>query len=82
MSQANAAVGHGPSYFFEVDGVEYHVDHETVTGGQIMDMAGVPREIGLLQLLEDGTQAPVAVDEEFDLKPGRRFKKRPRFKRG
>jgi hypothetical protein len=47
-----------------------------------MDAAGIPYEIGLLLINEDGTQEPVAVDEEIDLKPGRRFKKAPRFKRG
>jgi hypothetical protein len=69
-------------YFVDVDGVEIGFDHEPVSGGEIMDEAGVPREVGLLQILEDGTQKPVTVDEPFELKPGRRFKKRPRFKRG
>jgi len=72
----------GPVYVVEVDGVEYVFDHEPVTGGEIMDESGIPREVGLLQILEDGTQKPVGVDEEIELKPGRRLKKRPRFKRG
>ena len=72
----------GPFYAVEVDGVEYDFDHEPVTGGEIMDKAGVPREVGLVQILEDGTQKAVTVDQEFELKPGKQFKKRPRFKRG
>ncbi len=75
--------GHGgPFYTIFVDDVEYRFDHTPVTGGEIMDVAGIPDSIGLILINEDGTQKQVAVDEEVDLKPGRRFKKAPRFKRG
>jgi Multiubiquitin len=74
--------GHGPSYFVEVDGAEVEFDHEPVSGGEIMDEAGIPREQGLLELLDDGTQRQVGVEEDVELKPGKRFKKRPRFRRG
>jgi hypothetical protein len=47
-----------------------------------MDAAGIPYSVGLVQLLDDGTQASVGLDEVFELKPGHRFKKAPRFKRG
>ncbi len=69
-------------YVLEVDGTEYTVDHEDITGAEIMALAGIPPEAGLVQILEDGTQKPVLADEVIELKPGRRFKKRPRFKRG
>jgi hypothetical protein len=69
-------------YVLEVDGTEYTVDDEEITGAEIMALAGIPPEAGLVQILEDGTQQPVPPDEVIVLKPGRRFKKRPRFKRG
>lgn len=72
----------GPFYTFFVDDREFHIEESTITGGKIMDLAGIPREIGLLLILEDGTQTPIAADEVITLKPGRRFKKAPRFKRG
>jgi len=72
----------GPFYTVEVDGVEIRFDHTPVTGGEIMDSAGIPRSVGLVEILEDGTQRAVSADEEIELKPGRRMKKRPRFKRG
>jgi Multiubiquitin len=74
--------GTGPSYFFEVDEVEYEINQKRITGGEIMDLAGIAREVGLVQILEDGTQKPVEPDEVIELRPGRRFKKRPRFRRG
>lgn len=72
----------GPFYAIEVDGNEIRFDHTPVTGGEIMDAAGIPHSVGLVEILEDGTQRAVTVDEKVDLKPGRRLKKRPRFKRG
>ena len=72
----------GPDYFIEVDGTEYELHQDEITGSAIMDLADIPRDQGLLEILDDGTQRPVGADEEIDLKPGQRFKKRPRFKRG
>ena len=72
----------GPFYTFFVDGEEFRIDESTITGAEIMDLAGIPHEVGLILLLDDGTQRPVEPDEVIELKPGRRFKKAPHFKRG
>ena len=72
----------GPFYTVFVDDVEYRFDHSPVTGGEIMDKAGIPYEVGLLLIHEDGSQTKIEPDEEVELKPGRRFKMAPRFKRG
>lgn len=72
----------GRFYTVFVDEVEYRFDQTPVTGGEIMDRAGIPRSDGLLLINADNTQQTVGVDEEIELKPGRRFKKAPRFKRG
>ena len=48
-----------------------------------MDIAGIPRPVGLVQILEDGSQNKVGENEVVKFEgPGRRFKKAPRFKRG
>ncbi|MDQ3779797.1 MAG: hypothetical protein M3354_04495 [Chloroflexota bacterium] len=72
----------GRFYTVFIDDSEYRFDRTPVTGGEIMDRAGIPRSVGLLLINEDNTQQTVGVDEEVELKPGRRFKKAPRFKRG
>lgn len=72
----------GKFYTLFVDGQEYHVDEPTITGAEIMALAGIPQEIGLLEVLDDGTQVQVQPDQVIELKPGRRFKKAPRFVRG
>lgn len=82
MNDNNKKGNDGPFYTVFVDGDEYHFDHTPVTGGEIMDEAGIPYEVGLLLIKEDGSQVKIEPDEEIELKPGRRFKKAPRFKRG
>lgn len=72
----------GKFFTLFVDGQEFHIEEPTITGGEIMDLAGIPREVGLILVEEDGTQVPVGEDEVVELKPGRRFKKAPRFVRG
>lgn len=73
---------HGKFFVFFVDDNEFRVGTPTITGAEIMNMAGIPLEVGLVLIEEDGTQRPVPPDELIELKPGRRFKKAPRFKRG
>ena len=73
---------HGKFYLVFVDDVEYKFDHTPVTGGEIMDAAGIPHAVGLVLINEDGSQTAIKPDEVIDLKPGERFKKAPRFKRG
>lgn len=72
----------GKFYTFFVDGQEIRTDKETLTGLEIMTLAGIPREQGLILVLDDGTERSLAEAEAVDLKPGRRFKIAPRFKRG
>lgn len=81
-STSHSKTEKGPFYTVFVDATEYHFDSDIVTGGEIMDRAGIPRSTGLLEILDDGTQKQIGSDETIELKPGRRLKKAPRFKRG
>lgn len=69
-------------YCFFVDDREFRTHKPELTGGEIMDIADVPRDVGLLLILKDGSQRPVRADEVIDLGPGCQFKRSPRFKRG
>jgi hypothetical protein len=82
MSEEKQEKAKGKFYTLFIDGKEYHVEKSELTGAEIMDLGGIPYELGLLLILEDGTQVQVREDEVIELKPGRRFKKAPRFIRG
>jgi hypothetical protein len=69
-------------FVFDVDDVTYEHDRPTITGGEIMALAGISPNDGLIQILPDGTRKTIAPDETVRLVPGIQFKRRPRFKRG
>jgi hypothetical protein len=84
-SQAVTAAGEtrGKFFTFFVDDREFRVESESLTAGEVMDMAGIPRDVGLLLINEDGTQTQLQPDDRIEFEgPGRRFRKAPRFKRG
>ena len=85
MEQQEQGIGtevKGKFFTLFVEGKEFHIEKSSITGGEIMDLAGIPRDGGLIEVLEDGSQVQIKVDEVIDLQPGRRFKKAPRFVRG
>lgn len=65
-----------------VDGQEFEVDRELITGREIMKLGNIPIKDGLIQLLPDGTQVQISADQVVDLKQGDHFKKPPHFNRG
>ena len=71
-----------PPYVLEVDGVEYGYDRPTITGAEILELAGIPPADGLVQILPDGERKTILPDDIVQLAPRSQFKGRPRFKRG
>lgn len=73
----------GKFFTFFVGENEYHTVEPKITGGQILDIAGIPRSTGLIEIMEDGSQVQINENDVIEFSgPGRRFKKAPRFKRG
>lgn len=88
-SENGAASDPGPGsdpgkavFVFEVEDTSFEHNRPEITGGEIMDIAGIPREQGLIQINPDGTTTSIAADREVRLVPNARFKRRPRFRRG
>jgi hypothetical protein len=72
----------GGVFAFDVDERTFRHDQPRITGGEIMDLAGIPRAQGLVRLHADGTTTAVAADADVYLVRGLHFRRRPRFKRG
>lgn len=81
-SQEESAADKMQEWVFDVDSTTYRHDHPFITGGEIMDLAGIPRDQGLVLCHDDGTQEAIAADQKVRLVPKPQFKRRPRFKRG
>jgi hypothetical protein len=47
-----------------------------------MNLAGIPREVGLLFLADDGSQSTVQPEEVITLEKCKHFKKAHKFRRG
>ena len=78
------AVAHaGKKFSLWVDGVEYTVHEESLTGAEIKRLGGIPSDVPLVQEMEDGTELPIGDTDDVTIeRPGRRFMRSPRFKRG
>ena len=73
----------GKFFTLFIDNNEFRVETASLTGEEIMQLGNIPIEIGLIQILDDGTEEQVKPDDIIKFEgPGRRFKKAPRFKRG
>jgi len=73
----------GKFYTLFIDGQEFQVHQSSMTGAEIMELGGIPQQVGLILCKEDGTEESVRPEDVIEFEgPGRRFKKAPRFKRG
>ena len=73
FSKAGKEIPKGKKYKIKVNQKEYVMDHEIVTGRQILEKAGKtpPESFILNQVLHGGQSKPVGYDEKIDLtKPG------------
>jgi hypothetical protein len=73
---------HVQKYSYFVDGKEFFSSQAKISALEIMQTAGIPPEVGLIEIGDDGVQRSVGRDEVIDLKDGKRFRRPPRFKRG
>jgi len=65
-------------YSVTIDDSPFTVGKDRVTGAELQELAGSQ----LVELMANGTQRTVLVDQVYDLKEMSRFKKRPHFRRG
>lgn len=73
----------GKFFTFFVDEKEFHTEKSQLTGGEIMDIAGIPHSTGIVEILDDGSQKQIGEHEVIELEGHHhKFKKPPKFKRG
>jgi hypothetical protein len=72
----------GPKFFVEVDGTEFPWPSDKITTEQIATLGGFPVAQGVVMVDADGNERNLTPGETVEIKPGHRFGKRPRFRRG
>lgn len=72
----------GPKYFVEIEGTEYPWPNDTITVSDIRRLGNLPQDVPVIEVDPDNTERTLAENEIVTLKPGHRYGKKVRFKRG
>ncbi len=72
----------GPKYFVNVEGTEYPWDRDTITVPEIRQLGNLPSDLPVVEEHPDGTERQLAETEIIELKPGHRYGRAPKYKRG
>lgn len=83
MPAAQLAEHHGPKYHVDIEGTDHPWDRETISVPEIRTLGGLTGPEPIVEVdLEDNTEQTLAEDAVVELKPGKGFAKKVRFKRG
>lgn len=69
-------------YYVNIEGTEYDWDKSTITVAEIRALGSLPSNLPVVEEDPDGTERTLGEDEVVELKPGHRYGRAPKFKRG
>jgi len=72
----------GKKYYANIEGRDYPWDKETITVAEIRVLGNLPRGLAVVEEFPDGREKTLTDDEIVLLKPGHRYGRAPKFKRG
>jgi len=70
------------NYFPNIEGKDYPWDKDTITCAEIRSLAKLPQELPLVEEFPDGREKTLTENDIVLLRPGHRFGRAPKFKRG
>jgi hypothetical protein len=80
--QENKQNPEGPKYFVEIEGTEYEWQKETITVPEIRQLGNLPQDTPVIEVDPENNERTLAEDETITLKPGHRYGKKVKYKRG
>jgi hypothetical protein len=73
----------GPKYFVDIEGIDYPWDRSTISVPEIRELGDLDPTQPVIEVnLKDNSERTLAEDEIVEIKPGRGFARKVRFKRG
>jgi hypothetical protein len=72
----------GKKYYINIEGVEHPWDAETIRVRDMRALANLPAGLSIVEEFPDGTERTLANTDVIALKPGHRYGRAPKFKRG
>ena len=74
--------GECPKYYLDIEGKEYPWDEDTITVPQIRELGNLPANLPVIEIDPDNNERTLAENEVITLKPGHRYGKKVKYKRG
>ena len=72
----------GKTYYINIEGREYLWDSETITVKRLRTLAKLSAGLPIVEEFPDGTEKTLLDSDTILLKPGHRYGRAPKFKRG
>ena len=72
----------GKKYYINIEGVEYPWDTEIINVKDMRALANLPAGLPIVEEFPNGTEKTLADTDVIALKPGHRYGRAPKFKRG
>lgn len=72
----------GEKFYINIEGREYPWDKDTITTQEIRTLGNLPTDLPVVEEKPDGVERTLAENEVIELKPGHRFGRAPKYKRG
>lgn len=69
-------------YYINIEGAEYPWNNEAITVREMRALANLPRELAVVEEFPDGREKTLVDGDIVLLKPGHRYGRAPKFKRG
>ena len=74
--------GQGKKFYITIEGAEYPWNNTTITVRELRALAKLPAGFPVVEEFPDGTEKSLAPTDVITLKPGHRYGRAPKFKRG
>ncbi len=72
----------GQKYYINIEGTEYEWDHNEITVAEIRQLGSLPLDQPVIEESPDGVEHQLNENEPIELKPGHRYGRAPKYKRG
>ena len=72
----------GPKYYVNIEGVEHEWHKADITVEEIRRLGNLPADLPVIEEQPDGTERTLRDDEVILLKPGHRYGRASKYKRG
>lgn len=72
----------GPKFYVNIEGTEYEWGSDSIGVSQIRELGSIPADQPIVEETPDGSERTLSPNDVIQLKPGHRYGRAPRYKRG